>query len=171
MLGPLLGSIAESTGVGAVPVIAPAGHDTGSAVAAVPAEGGDHAYLSSGTWSLMGIESPTPLITEQTLALNFTNEAGVDGTIRFLKNIMGLWLVQQVRASLVRAGDDQDYAAPDRCRGGRPGLWADCRSGPRRVPQPRRYADRDPAKSASRPASPHRSPPAPWCGAAWKAWR
>lgn len=111
VLGPLLGSIAESTGVGAVPVIAPAGHDTGSAVAAVPAEGGDHAYLSSGTWSLMGIESPTPLITEQTLALNFTNEAGVDGTIRFLKNIMGLWLVQQVRASLVRAGDDQDYAA------------------------------------------------------------
>jgi len=111
VLGPLLGSISESTGVGPVPVIAPAGHDTGSAVAAVPAESGSYAYLSSGTWSLMGIESPTPLITDQTLALNFTNEAGVDGTIRFLKNIMGLWLVQQVRASLVRSGDQQDYAA------------------------------------------------------------
>ncbi len=100
VLGPLLDSIAASTGLGAVPVIAPAGHDTGSAVAAVPAERGSYAYLSSGTWSLMGIESPQPLITAQTLALNFTNEAGVDGTIRFLKNIMGLWLVQQVRASL-----------------------------------------------------------------------
>ena len=111
VLAPLLGHLAKSTGVGDVPVIAPAEHDTGSAVAAVPAEHEHYAYLSSGTWSLMGIESPRPLITDQTRELNFTNEAGVDGTIRFLKNIMGLWLVQQVRASLVRAGQDRDYAA------------------------------------------------------------
>ncbi|NUP99794.1 MAG: rhamnulokinase [Armatimonadetes bacterium] len=111
VVGPLLGSIAETTGLGAVPVIAPACHDTGSAVAAVPARGGGAAYLSSGTWSLMGIESPEPLINDTTLALNFTNEGGVFGTIRFLKNIMGLWLVQECRRAYARAGQDHDYAA------------------------------------------------------------
>ncbi len=110
VVGSLLPSLQQATGLGAVPVIAPACHDTGSAVAAVPATGTAHAYLSSGTWSLMGIESPEPLINAQTLGLNFTNEGGVFGTIRFLKNIMGLWLVQECRRSLVRAGNDLDYA-------------------------------------------------------------
>ncbi|MCC7492753.1 MAG: rhamnulokinase [Fimbriimonadaceae bacterium] len=110
VIGALTAELQADTGLGAVPVIAPACHDTGSAVAAVPAIGNRHAYLSSGTWSLMGLESPTPLISPQTLALNFTNEGGVCGTVRFLKNIMGLWLVQQTRAALARAGQDRDYA-------------------------------------------------------------
>ncbi len=110
-IGPLLPHLREETGLGAVPVIAPACHDTGSAVAAVPAESGSYAYLSSGTWSLMGIECPRPLITDQTLGLNFTNEGGVFGTIRFLKNIMGLWLVQECRRAFARGGQDLDYAA------------------------------------------------------------
>ncbi|MBI2299854.1 MAG: rhamnulokinase [Armatimonadetes bacterium] len=110
VVGELLPHLREDTGLGAVPVIAPACHDTGSAVAAVPARGTTHAYLSSGTWSLMGLESPEPLINAQTLALNFTNEGGVCGTIRFLKNIMGLWLVQECRRAWSRAGDEHDYA-------------------------------------------------------------
>lgn len=80
-----------------VKVIAPATHDTGSAVAAVPAEGEDWAYISSGTWSLMGIEKNTALCSEKAFKYNFTNEGGVKGTIRFLKNIMGLWLIQEVK--------------------------------------------------------------------------
>jgi len=84
-----------------IPVIAPASHDTGSAVAAVPADAGqqgcDWAYISSGTWSLMGIEVPRPILTEAALKHNFTNEGGAQGTFRFLKNITGLWPVQECR--------------------------------------------------------------------------
>ena len=108
-IGPLLPSVAEETGAGAVPVIAPAGHDTGSAVAAVPARGQDWCYISSGTWSLMGIESPEPLVDERSLRYNFTNEGGVGGTIRFLKNIMGLWLVQECRRTWERQGRAYSY--------------------------------------------------------------
>jgi rhamnulokinase len=108
-LGTLLPSIAEETGLPEIPVIAPACHDTGSAVAAVPARGEDWAYISSGTWSLMGIEVPQPIITEQALDLNFTNEGGVNHTFRFLKNIMGLWLVQECRRTWARAGDEMSY--------------------------------------------------------------
>lgn len=96
-LGVLLPVIARETGMQRVPVVACASHDTGSAVAAVPAQGQDWAYLSSGTWSLMGVEVHAPVITAQTQQLNFTNEGGVSGTFRLLKNIMGLWLVQQCR--------------------------------------------------------------------------
>ena len=110
VVGPLLEWIQADSGLGAVPVIAPGCHDTASAVAAVPAVGEDHAYISSGTWSLMGIESPQPLITDQTRELNFTNEGGVCDTVRFLKNIMGLWLVQECRRAFAKAGDDYDYA-------------------------------------------------------------
>jgi rhamnulokinase len=74
-----------------------ASHDTASAIASVPAGDGTWAYISSGTWSLMGVESSVPLVSEETLALNFTNEGGVDGTTRFLKNIMGLWLIQECK--------------------------------------------------------------------------
>ncbi len=97
VVGRLLDDVCAETGCPSVPVIATAGHDTASAVAAVPACDGDWAFLSSGTWSLMGIETPEPLITPGTLALNFTNEGGMAGTIRFLKNVTGLWLVQQCR--------------------------------------------------------------------------
>src|SRR5207244_5304689 len=81
----------------------------GSAVAAVPAQGTSWAYISSGTWSLMGAEIPQPLINEQTLRYNFTNEGGVGGTIRLLKNVMGLWLVQECRRAWERAGQTYRY--------------------------------------------------------------
>jgi rhamnulokinase len=109
VLGPMRAGIAKETGLNAAPVIAPASHDTGSAVAAVPASGQSWAYISSGTWSLMGIELPAPIINEQSLRYNFTNEGGVAGTTRFLKNIMGLWLVQECRRAWERAGKAYSY--------------------------------------------------------------
>ena len=108
-LATLLPSVAAETGLAQIPVIAPACHDTGSAVAAVPAQGGDWAYISSGTWSLMGVETPEPIVTDQALALNFTNEGGVENTFRFLKNIMGLWLVQECRRTWAQAGNEMSY--------------------------------------------------------------
>src|SRR5439155_23504512 len=110
-LGPLLKSVAEECGVRAtgIPVIAPATHDTGSAVAAVPAKGESWCYISSGTWSLMGVELPKPVINEKTLRYNYTNEGGVGGSIRLLKNMMGLWLVQECRRQFKREGADHTY--------------------------------------------------------------
>lgn len=108
-IGTLLPSLARQTGLGEVPVVAVAGHDTGSAVAAVPADGERFAYLSSGTWSLMGIELREPEITEDSYAMNFTNEGGVDGTTRFLKNITGMWLLEQCRAAWKREGREYTY--------------------------------------------------------------
>src|SRR5262249_46817637 len=90
------------------PVIAPACHDTGSAVAAVAAHRGT-AFLSSGTWSLVGTELDAPLITPDALRLNFTNEGGVCGTTRFLKNVMGLWMLQGCRKAWGRAGKTYEY--------------------------------------------------------------
>lgn len=107
--GALLPNVASEVGLPKIPVIAPACHDTGSAVAAVPARGEDWAYISSGTWSLMGIEVPNPIITDQALELNFTNEGGIENTFRFLKNIMGLWLVQECRRTWAQAGDEMSY--------------------------------------------------------------
>jgi rhamnulokinase len=122
-LGPLRPSVAAEVGLGPVPVIAPATHDTAAAVAAVPAEGGaDWCYLSSGTWSLMGVETPLPIIDERTLAFNFTNEAGVGGTTRLLKNIMGLWLVQECRRTWERAGQTYTYDELARLAGQAPPL-------------------------------------------------
>ncbi|HQE93584.1 MAG TPA: rhamnulokinase [Anaerolineae bacterium] len=109
VLGPLLPSVSEETGLDAVPVIAPATHDTGSAVAAVPMDPDNALYLSSGTWSLMGVESTAPIINADMLTYNLTNEGGVNGTFRLLKNIMGLWLVQECRREWQRAGEDYDY--------------------------------------------------------------
>jgi rhamnulokinase len=97
ILGPILPEVSGETGSKPVPVIAVAGHDTGSAIVSVPSLQDNFAYISSGTWSLMGIESPTPIVSEQTRQLNFTNEGGVEGTTRFLKNIMGMWLIQEVQ--------------------------------------------------------------------------
>ena len=108
-LGTLLPSVASETGLREIPVITPACHDTGSAVAAVPAQSEDWAYISSGTWSLMGIEIPKPIVTDRALTLNFTNEGGVEDTFRFLKNIMGLWLVQECRRTWAQAGDEMSY--------------------------------------------------------------
>src|ERR1019366_6756869 len=111
VLGPLRPSVASQAGVASIPVIAPATHDTAAAVAAVPAEGDSWGYISSGTWSLMGIETKTPLTDDRALNVNFTNEGGVGGTIRLLKNIMGLWLVQECRRAWERGGVTYDYAA------------------------------------------------------------
>ena len=97
-IGTLIQEVQCITGLGAVPVIAVAGHDTASAVAAVPAQNKNFAYLSSGTWSLMGVETETPVINADTEALNFTNEGGANGTIRLLKNICGMWLLERCRA-------------------------------------------------------------------------
>ena len=109
-VGPLLPAIAEAVGLPRARVIAPGCHDTASAVAAVPAHGSEHAYISSGTWSLMGAEIAEPIINAQALAGNFTNEGGVCGTYRFLKNIMGLWLVQECRRQWARDGEELSYA-------------------------------------------------------------
>ena len=107
--GTVLGELTEQnkhhTGITKAKVIAVAGHDTASAVAAVPV-GPEAAYLSCGTWSLMGIKTESPIITEQSFAENFTNEGGIDGTIRFLKNICGLWLFERCRAEFTDAPKD-----------------------------------------------------------------
>lgn len=95
--GTLSTQVQEMTGLGAIPVIAVAGHDTGSAVAAVPASDKEYAYLSCGTWSLLGIESSEAVISEDSFRENFTNEGGIEGTTRFLKNICGLWIFEQSR--------------------------------------------------------------------------
>jgi rhamnulokinase len=109
VLGPVRASVATETGLNPVPVVAPASHDTGSAVAAVPAQGSSWAYISSGTWSLMGAEIAAPKIDEEVQSYNFTNEGGVGGTIRFLKNIAGLWLVQECRRVWEREGKSYGY--------------------------------------------------------------
>ncbi|MGH2383845.1 MAG: rhamnulokinase, partial [Candidatus Limnocylindria bacterium] len=104
-IGPLLPEVAAEVGVVAsVPVIAVGSHDTASAVAAIPGLGADSAYISSGTWSLMGVEATAPVITDRSLELGFTNEGGVAGTIRLLKNIAGLWLIQACRRQWQREG-------------------------------------------------------------------
>ena len=105
-----------------IPVVAPATHDTGAAVAAVPAEGADFAYISSGTWSLMGAELQTPDLSDGALRYNFTNEGGVGGTFRFLKNIMGLWLVQECRRTWAAAGRERSYAELTRAAEEAPGF-------------------------------------------------
>jgi rhamnulokinase len=109
VLGPLVPSVAEETGLGDMPVVAPACHDTASAVAAVPASEEDWAYISSGTWSLVGAEVREPIITPESLASNFTNEGGVAGTFRLLKNVAGLWLVQECRRAWARQGEEYSY--------------------------------------------------------------
>ena len=102
-IGTLTEEVQNMTGLGPVPVIAVAGHDTASAVAAVPAKDEHFAYLSSGTWSLMGIETKEPIINKVSYERNFTNEGGVEGTTRFLKNICGMWLLERCRKEW---GDD-----------------------------------------------------------------
>jgi len=113
-LGPLREAARAACGLGAVPVILPATHDTACAVTAVPAaprgeDGAGHAYISSGTWSLLGLELDHPILAEEARLAGFTNEGGVDGTYRFLTNIMGLWLIQECRRAWARAGHDRDY--------------------------------------------------------------
>src|SRR5438874_274866 len=112
-LGRLLDSVSRHAGLNRVEVIAPATHDTGSAVAAVPSEGraeGTWAYLSSGTWSLMGLELRKAQLSSHALKFNLTNEGGVDGTYRLLKNISGLWLMHQCKRAFDRTGPERSYS-------------------------------------------------------------
>jgi rhamnulokinase len=111
-LGPVLPYVAERCDLKQEALVYTTGsHDTASAVAAVPAPAGDDwCYISSGTWSLMGVELEQPVITDASLEANFTNEAGVENKIRFLKNIPGLWVLQECKRAWARAGEDYSYA-------------------------------------------------------------
>lgn len=109
ILGELSPALATEAGGEPLPVIAPACHDTGSAVAAVPAQAPHFAWISSGTWSIIGAEVPEPIIDAQSLTFNLTNEGGVEGTFRFSRNVMGLWLVQECRRTWARQGRDYSY--------------------------------------------------------------
>lgn len=112
-LGALRQQVSHETGLGRIDVVAPATHDTGAAVAAVPTERtgrANWAYISSGTWSLIGVEIQEAILTAEALEQNVTNEGGIDGTYRLLKNVMGLWLVQECRRSFERTGKSFDYS-------------------------------------------------------------
>ncbi|MCF7673838.1 MAG: rhamnulokinase [Akkermansiaceae bacterium] len=116
-LGPLRTEVSKQTGVPAIPVIATACHDTASAVAGIPMTGEDQLWLSSGTWSIMGLETRQPITSDEAFELGFSNELGVTGTVRFLKNIAGLWLIQECKRQWALDGDDLDYAAIDELAG------------------------------------------------------
>jgi sugar (pentulose or hexulose) kinase len=109
VVGELTEDIAQELGCPRIPVIAIGSHDTASAVLGVPGSGDNWAYLSSGTWSLMGVELPAAVVDDKTFQYEFTNEGGVESTIRLLKNIMGLWLVQECKRQWEREGDDLSY--------------------------------------------------------------
>lgn len=122
VVGTLAPDVQQQTGLGPVPVVAVAGHDTGSAVAAVPASNPNYAYLSCGTWSLLGIEVKDAIISDRSYQYNFTNEGGIEGTTRFLKNICGMWLLERCRKEWTDAPDsvnqinkDAMEAEPFRC--------------------------------------------------------
>ncbi|MEN6334265.1 MAG: rhamnulokinase family protein [Phycisphaerales bacterium] len=109
VVGELTPELAKEIGCGRIPLIAIGSHDTASAVLGVPGQGDRWAYLSSGTWSLMGVEIPQAIVNDKTFAYEFTNEGGVENTIRLLKNIMGLWLVQECKRQWQREGQDLSY--------------------------------------------------------------
>ena len=163
----------ERAGVG--PVVLPGSHDTASAVMAVPAHSHpgarpDWCYVSLGTWALMGIESPQPVVNDAVLKLNFTNEGGVGGTTRLLKNITGLWLVQECRRVWNQAGANLDWEALNGLSAAAAPLSVVHQ--PRRLgfSRPRRHARGHPRPSAARPASRCRKTTGRWCAAPWRAW-
>ncbi|BCX49925.1 L-rhamnulose kinase [Haloferula helveola] len=117
VLGPLRTEVARVTGLEGVPVVASASHDTASAVAGIPMEGDDRLWLSSGTWSIMGLETAEPIRTDEALAARCCNELGVDGSVRFLKNIAGLWLIQECRRQWAIEGEELGYAELARLAG------------------------------------------------------
>jgi rhamnulokinase len=107
-LGPLRPTLVDELGLNTM-VVAPPTHDTGSAVAAIPAESKDYIWISSGTWSIIGMNLPQPVINEQSYACNFTNEGGAANTFRFSKNVTGLWIVQQCRDQWTKEGEAYSY--------------------------------------------------------------
>ncbi len=173
-LGPLLPAVQAATGLTGVEVVVPGSHDTASAVMAVPAESRagaepDWCYISSGTWSLMGVETPSPVVTPQCQARNFTNEGGVGGTTRLLKNICGLWMVQECRRCWNQAGAAHSWDDLNRLSSESPPLAAlvdvdDARF--LRRPTCRKRS----ATFAAAPAKRRHRASAPWSAARWKAW-
>ncbi len=126
-LGQIRNEVSAATGLNAVSVIAPATHDTASAVVAVPVKadvGKNWAYISSGTWSLVGVEIDQPIISQAALNANVTNEGGVDGTWRLLKNVMGLWLIQRLKQSFADRGFDRSYEELTKMASGAPSTGA-----------------------------------------------
>jgi sugar (pentulose or hexulose) kinase len=111
LLGPVRDAVGEFIGKTGIPVVATASHDTAAAVAGIPMEGDGNLWLSSGTWSIMGIESPTAVTTSEALDFGFCNELGVNGSVRFLKNISGLWLIQECKRQWELDGVSVDYAS------------------------------------------------------------
>jgi rhamnulokinase len=110
VIGSLLDEVADQTRLRRAVLVAPATHDTGSAVAAVPFRSPDAVYISCGTWSLVGMELPAPLIDESTFAVNLTNEGGVGGTSRLLRNVGGLWLLHECRRAWAAEGKQREFA-------------------------------------------------------------
>ncbi len=110
VVGNISSEISEELGIDRIPVIATAGHDTQCAIAATPTDEDDFVYISCGTWSLMGIENDNPVLTDESYKLSFTNEGGVDNKICLLKNIMGLWLIQESRRKWIKEGDEVSFA-------------------------------------------------------------
>ena len=119
-LGPLKKNLAAETGLPQIEVIASCSHDTGAAVAAVPSSGGSWAYLSSGTWSLVGVEWPRPVINDLARSLQFTNEIGYGDSVRLLKNTVGLWIVQECRRQWAKEGKQYDFATLEKLAGEAP---------------------------------------------------
>ena len=158
-VGPVLAEVGLSH---PIDVIAVGSHDTASAVVAVPAQGHDFAYISCGTWSLVGVELDAPVLTEASRRANFTNEGGVDGTIRYLRNVMGLWLLQEC----LRAWGEPDLAGLLRAAADEPALAAvvDADDPPSCRPATCRPAS---PISAGAPARRRRPGRRPWCGALW----
>lgn len=109
-LGPMKKELAAEVGLPQIEVVASCSHDTGAAVAAVPASGGNWAFLSSGTWSIMGVEKPQPVINDQSRSLGFTNEIGYGHSVRLVKNIIGLWLIQESRRHWIKQGKKFEFA-------------------------------------------------------------
>ena len=173
-LGPLRPSLAAESGLAAAKVVLPGSHDTASAVMAVPAHSRpgvrpDWCYISLGTWALMGIESPQPVVNDAVLKLNFTNEGGVGGTTRLLKNITGLWLVQECRRVWNQAGENLDWEALNRLAAAEPPLRSFVNPDAAGLRRPRRHARGHPRLlPQDRPAR-ARGARAPCCGARWKA--
>ena len=111
-----------ATELGTFPIFATCSHDTGAAVAAVPAEGEHWAFLSSGTWSLLGVELPAPRLETACMTANYTNELGHEGTVRFLRNILGLWILQETRREMIQQGSKLEYTDLVRAAEGAPRL-------------------------------------------------
>ena len=139
-LGPMKKNLATETGLPQIEVIATCSHDTGAAVAAVPASGENWAYLSSGTWSLMGVEWPQPVINDQSRNLGFTNEIGYGNSVRLLKNIVGLWLIQESPPALGEGRQEIRFCRARTARRRRAAVRLAHQSRRPAVSQPRRHA-------------------------------